>query len=95
MARPILTAEQMRTAEAQAIAAGTPETTLMERAGRVLPPAAAMCRSPSLATCCSLTARFSPDLATRRRRAATFRNAVAASFSTSPTGPMQIIALHG
>ena len=36
MARPILTAEQMRTAEAQAIAAGTPETTLMERAGRAL-----------------------------------------------------------
>lgn len=36
MARPILTAEQMRAAEARAIAAGTPETTLMERAGRGL-----------------------------------------------------------
>ena len=36
MARPILTAEQMRAAEAQAIEAGTPETTLMERAGRAL-----------------------------------------------------------
>ncbi len=36
MARPILTAEQMRAAEAQAIASGTPETTLMERAGRAL-----------------------------------------------------------
>jgi hydroxyethylthiazole kinase-like uncharacterized protein yjeF len=36
MSRPILTAKQMRAAEAQAIAAGTPETTLMERAGRAL-----------------------------------------------------------
>jgi len=36
MARPILTAQQMRAAEAQAIAAGTLETTLMERAGRAL-----------------------------------------------------------
>ena len=36
MARPILSAEQMRAAEAQAIAAGTPDTTLMERAGRAL-----------------------------------------------------------
>jgi hydroxyethylthiazole kinase-like uncharacterized protein yjeF len=36
MARPILTAEQMRVAEAQAIASGTAETTLMERAGRAL-----------------------------------------------------------
>jgi len=36
MARPILTAEQMRAAEAQSIATGTPETTLMERAGRAL-----------------------------------------------------------
>ena len=36
MSRPILTAEQMRAAEARAIAAGTPETTLMERAGRAL-----------------------------------------------------------
>ena len=36
MARPILTAGQMRAAEAQAMAGGTPETTLMERAGRAL-----------------------------------------------------------
>lgn len=36
MIRPILTAGQMRAAETQAIAAGTPETTLMERAGRAL-----------------------------------------------------------
>jgi hydroxyethylthiazole kinase-like uncharacterized protein yjeF len=36
MSRPILTAEQMRAAEAQAIAGGIPETTLMERAGRAL-----------------------------------------------------------
>jgi hydroxyethylthiazole kinase-like uncharacterized protein yjeF len=36
MARPILTAERMRAAEAQAIASGTPETLLMERAGRAL-----------------------------------------------------------
>lgn len=36
MARPILTARQMRSAEARAIDAGTPETTLMERAGRAL-----------------------------------------------------------
>jgi len=34
--RPILTAEQMRAAEARAIEAGTPETMLMERAGRAL-----------------------------------------------------------
>ena len=34
MTRPILTAEQMRAAEAAAIAAGTAETALMERAGR-------------------------------------------------------------
>jgi hydroxyethylthiazole kinase-like uncharacterized protein yjeF len=36
MARPILTTKQMRTAEAAAIASGTPETELMERAGRAL-----------------------------------------------------------
>ena len=36
MALPILTAEQMRAAEEQTIAAGTTETTLMERAGRAL-----------------------------------------------------------
>jgi hydroxyethylthiazole kinase-like uncharacterized protein yjeF len=34
--RPILTAEQMRAAEAASIEAGTPETILMERAGRAL-----------------------------------------------------------
>jgi len=36
MARPILSAGQMRAAEAAAIAAGTAETALMERAGRAL-----------------------------------------------------------
>ena len=36
MARPILTAEQMRAAEARTIAAGTPETELMLRAGKSL-----------------------------------------------------------
>jgi len=36
MARPILNAAQMRAAEARAIEAGTPETALMERAGRAL-----------------------------------------------------------
>lgn len=36
MARPILTAEQMRAAEAAAIAGGMPETELMERAGQAL-----------------------------------------------------------
>ena len=36
MTRPILTAEQMRAAEAAAIAAGTPVETLMERAGEAL-----------------------------------------------------------
>ncbi|HYC96263.1 MAG TPA: NAD(P)H-hydrate epimerase, partial [Sphingomicrobium sp.] len=36
MGRPILTAEQMRAAERQAIESGTPETELMERAGRAL-----------------------------------------------------------
>lgn len=36
MSRPILTAEQMRAAEAAAIAAGTPEIELMENAGRAL-----------------------------------------------------------
>ena len=36
MSRPILTAEQMRAAERAAIKAGTPETTLMERAGAAL-----------------------------------------------------------
>lgn len=34
--RPILSAEQMRAAEAVAVAAGTPETELMERAGRAV-----------------------------------------------------------
>ena len=36
MSRPILTAAEMRAAEAQAIQAGTAETALMERAGRAL-----------------------------------------------------------
>ena len=36
MSRPILTAAEMRAAEARAIAGGTPETELMERAGRAL-----------------------------------------------------------
>lgn len=36
MNRPILTVAQMRAAEARAIEAGTPETTLMERAGAAL-----------------------------------------------------------
>jgi hydroxyethylthiazole kinase-like uncharacterized protein yjeF len=36
MARPILTTDQMRAAERQSIEAGTPETELMERAGRAL-----------------------------------------------------------
>jgi hydroxyethylthiazole kinase-like uncharacterized protein yjeF len=36
MRRPILTADQMRAADARAIAAGTPETSLMERAGQAL-----------------------------------------------------------
>ena len=36
MARPILTTKQMRAAEAAAIAGGTPETELMENAGRAL-----------------------------------------------------------
>ena len=36
MSRPILTAEQMRAAEAGAIGAGTPEIELMERAGHAL-----------------------------------------------------------
>ena len=36
MARPILTARQMRAAEAAAVSGGTPETELMERAGQAL-----------------------------------------------------------
>jgi hydroxyethylthiazole kinase-like uncharacterized protein yjeF len=40
MSRPIFTAEQMRAAEAVAIAGGTAETTLMERAGAALAEAA-------------------------------------------------------
>src|SRR5262245_26622198 len=36
MARPILSTELMRTAEAEAIAAGTPDTELMDRAGQAL-----------------------------------------------------------
>ena len=36
MSRPILTAAEMRAAEARAIAGGTAENLLMERAGRAL-----------------------------------------------------------
>lgn len=46
MSRPILTAEQMRTAERQAIEAGTPETELMERAGRALAEAVRLYAGP-------------------------------------------------
>jgi hydroxyethylthiazole kinase-like uncharacterized protein yjeF len=46
MGRPILTTEQMRTAEAQAIAAGTPETELMNRAGRSLAEAVRLYAGP-------------------------------------------------
>ena len=46
MTRPILTAEQMRAAEARAIEAGTPETTLMERAGAALAEAVRLYAGP-------------------------------------------------
>lgn len=46
MARPILTAEQMRAAERRAIAAGTPQTELMERAGRALAEAVRLYAGP-------------------------------------------------
>lgn len=46
MSRPILTAEQIRTAEARAIEAGTAETTLMERAGAALAEAVRLYAGP-------------------------------------------------
>ena len=46
MGRPILTAEQMRAAERRAIDAGTPETELMERAGRALAEAVRLYAGP-------------------------------------------------
>jgi len=46
MSRPIVTAEQMRAAEAAAIAAGTPETKLMERAGAALAEAVRLYAGP-------------------------------------------------
>jgi hydroxyethylthiazole kinase-like uncharacterized protein yjeF len=46
MARPILTAEQMRAAEAAAIASGTAETTLMERTGAALAEAVRLYAGP-------------------------------------------------
>ena len=46
MARPILTAAEMREAEARAIAAGTPETLLMERAGAALAEAVSLYIGP-------------------------------------------------
>lgn len=46
MARPILTADEMRAAEAQTIAAGTPEAVLMERAGRALAEAVRLYAGP-------------------------------------------------
>lgn len=46
MSRPILTAEQMRAAEARVIATGTPETELMERAGRALAEAVRLYAGP-------------------------------------------------
>jgi hydroxyethylthiazole kinase-like uncharacterized protein yjeF len=46
MSRPILTAEQMRAAERAAIEAGTPETTLMERAGAALAEAVRLYAGP-------------------------------------------------
>ena len=46
MARPILTAAEMREAEAKAIAAGTPETLLMERAGAALAEAVSLYIGP-------------------------------------------------
>jgi hydroxyethylthiazole kinase-like uncharacterized protein yjeF len=46
MGRPILTAEQMRAAERRTIEAGTPETELMERAGRALAEAVKLYAGP-------------------------------------------------
>ena len=46
MSRPILTAEQMRAAEQRAIEAGTPETELMDRAGRALAEAVRLYAGP-------------------------------------------------
>ena len=46
MTRPILTTQQMRAAEQAAIDSGTPETELMERAGRALAEAVALFTSP-------------------------------------------------
>ena len=46
MTRPILTAQQMRAAEQAAIDAGTPETELMERAGRALAEAVSLYTAP-------------------------------------------------
>jgi hydroxyethylthiazole kinase-like uncharacterized protein yjeF len=46
MVRPILTAERMRAAEAQVIAAGTPETELMDRAGQALAEAVRLYAGP-------------------------------------------------
>ena len=46
MVRPILTAEQMRAAERRAIDGGTPETELMERAGRALAEAVRLYAGP-------------------------------------------------
>lgn len=46
MARPILTADRMRAAETQAIAAGTPETELMDRAGKALAEAVRLYAGP-------------------------------------------------
>ena len=46
MGRPILTAEQMRAAERQAIEGGTAETELMERAGRALAEAVRLYAGP-------------------------------------------------
>ena len=46
MARPILTAADMRKAEARTIAAGTPETVLMERAGAALAEAVSLYIGP-------------------------------------------------
>ena len=46
MSRPILTADQMRAAEKRAVDAGTPETELMERAGRALADAVRLYAGP-------------------------------------------------
>ena len=46
MNRPILTADEMRAAERRAIEAGTPETELMERAGRALAEAVRLYAGP-------------------------------------------------